>query len=382
MPSKPKKAIPVKRVVINTEAKHAQMIQVDDLLYDSRNPRFPKTLLGADEPGAIKWMLDNANIIELMNSIGEQGYFQGEPLVVVSSAVHPAKFEVIEGNRRLTAVKLLRNPALAPIKKKSVAEVAAGAKNKPDKLPCLEYSKPEEVLHFLAFRHVTGILAWDPLQKARYLKRLAETKELKKLDAVELRRHLAKEIGSTPNYVARLIAGLAVFEALEEAEFFGIPNLDAEGDRYSVLTTAVTSYNNIAHYLGLENVTDDQVSKIKKQNLEKLARWLFERNAEGVTRVPESRALKKLNRVIAKREALDRFESGRSLDEADLFTEGPLETFRAALEGAKSRLEVARDVVHLAVGLAEADIQAVEDVKGLATVISGAVKETRSSKNK
>jgi hypothetical protein len=45
-------------------------------------------------------------------------------------------------------------------------------------------------------------------------------------------------------------------------------------------------------------------------------------------------------------------------------------------------LEVARDVVHLAKGLADADIQSVEDVKGLATVISGAVKETRSAKGK
>src|SRR5256886_5857908 len=51
------------------------------------------------------WMLDNANIIELMNSIGEQGFFVGEPLVVIPSKTITGKYEVVEGNRRLTAVR-------------------------------------------------------------------------------------------------------------------------------------------------------------------------------------------------------------------------------------------------------------------------------------
>lgn len=359
-----------------------KLIPTEDLLFDSKNPRYPKTLLGADEPGVIKWMLDNANIIELMNSIGEQGYFSAEPLVVVPSLLHPGKFEVIEGNRRLTAVKLLQNPGLASVKRKSVSTVAAVAKQKPSELPCLVYDRQEDVLHFLAFRHVTGILAWDPLQKARYLKRLAGTDELKDLDRAELRRRLAKEIGSTPNYVARLLGGLAVFESIEEEDFFGIPNLDAESDRYTVLTTAVTSYSNIAKFLGLETATDSELSKVNKDHLKKLARWLFERSPGGKARVPESRDLQKLSRVIGKKEALARFEDGHSLEEADLLTDGPLEGFRSALEGAKSRLEVAREVVHLTAGqLTDADVRTVEEMKSLVTALAGAVKETRSSQD-
>ena len=56
------------------------MLPVRDLLFDPQNPRFPRPDTGDNEPDAIHWMLDNANIIELMNSIGEQGFFVGEPL--------------------------------------------------------------------------------------------------------------------------------------------------------------------------------------------------------------------------------------------------------------------------------------------------------------
>ena len=45
-------------------------------------------------------MLDNANIIELMNSIGEQGFFTSEPIEVINSKTK-GKYEVVEGNRRL-----------------------------------------------------------------------------------------------------------------------------------------------------------------------------------------------------------------------------------------------------------------------------------------
>lgn len=376
---KPKASVPSKSGASPGEpaGKALKLIRTEDLLFDSKNPRYPKTLLGADEAGVIKWMLDNANIIELMNSIGEQGYFSAEPLVVVPSSLHPGKFEVIEGNRRLTAVKLLRNPGLASVKKKSVSTVAGAAKQKPSELPCLVYERQGDVLHFLAFRHVTGILAWDPLQKARYLKRFAGTDEIKGLDRPELRRRLAKAIGSTPNYVARLLAGLAVFEAIEDADFFGIPNLDAEGDRYTVLTTAVTSYSNIAKFLGLETATDSELSKVNMDHLKKLARWLFERSPGGKARVPESRDLQKLSRVIGKKEALARFEDGLPLKNANLLAGEPLAEFRQSISQAKFYLEAARDAMEQGddherpVNVVLSEIQA---------MLSGLVKRSRLSK--
>ncbi len=46
-----------------------------------------------------------------MLSIGQQGYFPGEPLLAVKSN---GNYIVVEGNRRLAAVKLLNGDLLPP----------------------------------------------------------------------------------------------------------------------------------------------------------------------------------------------------------------------------------------------------------------------------
>lgn len=351
-----------------------KMLPVDDLLFDPHNPRFPTQGTGVSEPEAFRWMLDNANIIELMNSIGEQGFFVGEPLVVIPSKNDGRKYEVVEGNRRLTAVRLLHSPTLAPTKKTSVQEASDAAENKPDELPCLIFQKREEVLHYLAFRHVTGIQKWGPLQKARYLRQLADTDGFKKLSKVELRRRLAREIGTRPDYVGKLLAGLVVYEAVEENSFFEIPGLEDKEGWYSVLSTAVTSYKNIAEYLGMSGVTDDDATKLKKTHLKKLAEWLFRKNSEGVSRVAESRDLKKLARVVANSAALKKFESGTTLDDADLLTEGPAEAFRESLRQAKTRMELARDLVHRLEKVEERDLDEIREIRNLAVTVESAAK--------
>ena len=73
---------------------------VDLLDFDSLNPRLPNYLNKDNDGEVIEWMLKEANIVELMGSIGEQGYFEGEPLIVVPSKDKPKHFEVVEGNRR------------------------------------------------------------------------------------------------------------------------------------------------------------------------------------------------------------------------------------------------------------------------------------------
>ena len=350
------------------------MLKVDDLLFDPQNPRFPRHDTGDNETAVFHWMLDNANIIELMNSIGEQGFFVGEPLVVVPAKEAKGKFEVVEGNRRLTAVRLLHNPTLATTKKKSVEEASKAATNKPKELPCLIFQKRDEVLHYLAFRHVTGVQAWKPLQKARYLRQLAQTDGFKKLPKLDLRKRLAREIGTRPDYVGKLLAGLAVYEAIEEQSFFGIPGLeDAEG-WYTVLTTAVTSYKSIAGFLGLSGVTDDDAAKLKQTNLKKLSDWLFRKNSEGVARVPESRDIQKLARVVANAAALKKFEDGTTLDDADLLTEGPVEAFRESLRQAKTRMELARDLVHKLEKIEERDLTEIREIRNLAVTVESSAK--------
>ena len=366
-----KKAKPV------SHARNVTHVEVKLLDFDSLNPRLPNYLDKSDDAQVVEWMLKEANIVELMGSIGEQGYFEGEPLIVVPAKANAKHFEVVEGNRRLTAVKLLHNPELASARKSAVTEAAKAAHYKPEKLPVLKFDSRDEVLRYLAYRHITGIEPWNPLQKARYLKQLASSKDFRKLDKQELRRRLAKEIGSNSNYVARSLAGLAVYEAIEEAHYFDIPGLDEKTLSHSVLTTALT-YAAISNFIGLEGPTDDDISHLGKKELKELTRWIFEQNSEGQTRIGESRNLQKLARVVVEPngKALEKFRAGRPLAEADLLTSGPVEAFRNSLSEAKSRLETARDCVHLVEKFSADDGDLLKEIQKLSRLLSNHVDDT------
>lgn len=83
------------------------IVNIEKLHFDQLNPRLPKRLQGvSDEAMIIDYMLKNGNILELMKSIAEMGYSEAEPLLVVKDG---DAYIVVEGNRRLTALKLLNN---------------------------------------------------------------------------------------------------------------------------------------------------------------------------------------------------------------------------------------------------------------------------------
>lgn len=350
---------------------------IELLDFDSLNPRLPNYLNKGDNGDVINWMLKEANIVELMGSIGTQGYFEGEPLIVVPSRNKAKHFEVVEGNRRLTAVKLLHNPELASTRKTAVLEAAQASQIKPHKLPVLKFDNRDEVLRFLAYRHITGIEPWNPLQKARYLKQLATSNDFRKLKKNELRRQLAKEIGSNSNYVARMMAGLAVYDAIQDANYFDLPGLDEKkvSNSYSLLTTALT-YSAIAKYIGMEGPTDDEIRGLNKKHLKELTSWIFEENSEHQTRLGESRNLEKLARVVDEPKALAKFRAGRSLAEADLLTSGPLDAFRTSLSEAKARLETARDCVHLIEKFSNEDGDQLKEIQKLSRLLSNHVDDT------
>ena len=78
---------------------------------------------------------------------------------------------VVEGNRRLAALKLLQNPGLTDFRRTSISQLVEDAQHIPNEVPCIVYDTRDEILDYLGFRHVTGIKSWGPLSKARYLAR-------------------------------------------------------------------------------------------------------------------------------------------------------------------------------------------------------------------
>ncbi|MDM8548498.1 ParB N-terminal domain-containing protein [Desulfobacterales bacterium HSG2] len=99
------------------------MTDFGELHFDNReNPRLPARLAGADDRDILNYMVLNVSLPDLMRSVGEKGFFGGEPLLVIPDK-KKGGYTVVEGNRRLGAVRLLHNPGLSAVKKNSLRAV-------------------------------------------------------------------------------------------------------------------------------------------------------------------------------------------------------------------------------------------------------------------
>ncbi len=347
-----------------------EFVAVSDLGFDPENPRLPRSVDGGDEGEVLTWMLDDATIIELMDSIGSQGYFSGEPLLITSEpAVAPAKFAVIEGNRRLAALKLLLDPDAAPIRQRAVRQSSEEADFHPDSVAAIQFGSRDDVLDYLGYRHVTGVKEWDPLAKARYLDQLATRDNLTR-DPASLAA-LARRVGAgrRTDYVKRLLGTLDVYDFAYDRDFFELP-IREEDVEFAVLSTAL-SYRAIDHFVRPQSEYD-------RDAIRDLFSWLYvERNGSKV--VAESRRLRELAEVVASPAALDALRAGASLEDAHTLTAGPLAAFRELLEAAKTRLATAQGQFARVSGVETSDEEQLSEIFTLARDLRALVRSRLSA---
>lgn len=294
-------------------------IDLSNLKLDLENPRLPKSKQGIDEKTVIKFMLLDASTTELMLAIGENDFFIGEQLLVVpeldKEGEETGNFIVIEGNRRLTAVKLLNNSDLAEVKTETVKEIVAQADFKPLSIPCLVFDEKQDIMKYLGFRHITGIKSWRLLEKARYLEDL-RMEEFSGLPFLQACKEIAKIIGSSSNYIRRLLTSLKLYLRVEDQGFYEIDGLN---DTKFPLNYFVDSLNkvHIKSFIGVSTNVDRPLENLNIDNLKTIVHWWFEKT-EGQSRIiADSSGLKKLDAVLSKEISLTAFrDKGATIDEA------------------------------------------------------------------
>ncbi|MFD2524159.1 hypothetical protein [Emticicia soli] len=290
-------------------------IPIENLKLDLLNPRLPKSKQGKDEKTVIEYLLLEAATEELMIAIGKNGFFAGELLLVTEDLTEENKYIVIEGNRRLTAVKLLLHPSLATVKKVSVQEISTNAHFHPKEVPCLIFKEKEEILKYLGFRHITGIKSWRLLEKARYLSEM-KARDYSIISFQQSCVEIAKIIGSRSDYVKRLLIGYELYKLVEDEKFYQIDGLNDTRFYLNYFTDSLNK-ENIRKFLGVNIDSDNPLEGINKVNLKKIIYWWFEKN-QGQSRVlGDSEGLKLLDAVIGNSDALNSFEkNGTTIYEA------------------------------------------------------------------
>jgi hypothetical protein len=357
-----------------------EIINLDLLILDSNNPRLPKSKHGSNESEILKYMLGDSSLIELMLAIGENDFFPGEQLLVVPT--ENEKYKVVEGNRRLSALKILNNPDLATIQQSKVEKVIAETTFRPTEIPCLIFDNESEIFNYLGYRHITGIKEWKLLEKARYLYGLKNDR-FSNLSVNEAAREIAKVIGSKTPYVKRILIGFEVYKIIEEDEgFFQITDLNDTTFYFNYIADSLNKAN-IAILLGVDLNSTNPVENINIENLKMWAEWLFQKDREGKTRIiGDSYDLTSLNTILGNEEAKIAFmDAGYSLERALELTNPFDNQFISFIKKASESLEQADRIVSKVRVFTEITKDELRNLRPLSSKIYRTIQEREDEEN-
>ena len=291
-------------------------VKVSDLRLDLDNPRFVGLNFGT-EADMIAYLYENADLSELLLSILNSGYMDFEPIVV-----RRGDYKVLEGNRRVAALRLIRDTELRErLKIKLPGTVTTNAT--PDEIRAVFVENTTEARKYIGFKHINGPQKWDAMSKAKYAADWHA--EGAPLDEI------GKALGDTLNTVTRMLNGYHVYRQAVEAGF----DPDARSARrfaFSHLYTALTRQS-IKQWLELEDgPTAPLVPEHRVDRLLTLMSWLYGRgDAEPAVVKTQNPDLNRLADVIGNPRAREMLMSSRSLSTAYEEIEPPSTRLETAL---------------------------------------------------
>ena len=323
-----------------TEPFAPEQVRIDRLRLDGRNPRIQRVgeHLSQDEIVTILWR--EYSVDEVAWSIARNRYFQHEALFV---AEEDGEFVVIEGNRRLAAVRLLREPGLRKkVGATDLPEISPEEVAELDTLPVI-WRQREDVWQYVGFKHVNGPQAWGSFAKAEYIAWVRN-------DVGKSLSEIAETIGDRHRTVARLYRA---YMALQQARAAGAYDPDEQRVRkrfaFSHLYTGL-DYPGIGDFTGIAPLEPPQEEPIPSRRMKRfgeLCAWLWGDKTRGIK--PEVKTqnphLRQLDEALQSKSGLDALRAGLGLSVAYDVHRGDTALFREALVEARQALQKARGKV-------------------------------------
>ena len=153
-------------------------LSIDELLLDLVNPRLGSTSSQSEALANIV-RLNPGHFRNLMASIRDDGLDPGDSLYIVRSD-DGQDFVVLEGNRRLSALRVLSSPDvlagtdLSESEKKPLAQEATGfERSQVEPIRCVRFGDREDATDWIRRRHTgvkggEGRINWRPLEIQRF----------------------------------------------------------------------------------------------------------------------------------------------------------------------------------------------------------------------
>jgi|SRR5579871_202974 len=281
----------------------AGRVPLDQILLDPNNPRLLESRRtirripderisekGIQDETFNKMMADENDVKLLMDSIAEIGFLPVDKIVVRPLA--EGKFVVVEGNRRVTALKALQSEATSGEREldASLRETMAGI----DVL--VLGSAPESVDRdqwtLQGLRHLSGIKGWGLFQQAKAVEVL--------IDQVGLSpREASESVGLTVNRVNRLYRALGAFHQMQEDPDVGTK---VQPDMFSYFEEIIKRPSLKDGFLGFE---DEHRTFTNSENTQKFYSWILpDEELSNQKKIPRAIDVRFLEAIVASPDAM------------------------------------------------------------------------------
>lgn len=155
---------------MTTQSWQTKNLSVSSLHLDAKNPRLGRETLSRAPREIIQYLFEHDKAIEVAQSIASRGYFPNEPLLAVKEN---DRYVVVEGNRRLAALKALREPGLLEGSLERQVERLSRRITDPQgivKVPVTIAPSRRATDRQIAGRHIgSPVLAWQAENRASFI---------------------------------------------------------------------------------------------------------------------------------------------------------------------------------------------------------------------
>ena len=251
---------------------------LDELFLDPHNMRLGRGYTGPNvSQERLMQRMRGWSLEALAVSFLESGFWPQEAVIVVKENLYgrPPKLVVVEGNRRIAALKNLKQAADGDPPTRMWRRLLSESppdQNLFNRIPYLLSPSRADITAFIGFRHVTGIKEWPPTEKAQFIAQLVDD-EGKSYEVIR------KQIGSQTEAVRR---NYIAYRILLQMEDIGVDvDIDPDGldRRFSVLFLSLRHLG-VQSFLGVNIRAEPDEARVpvpedKTEDLAYFGKWLF-----------------------------------------------------------------------------------------------------------
>ncbi len=339
-------------------------LPVSELHFDRENPRLVEFGIEANtaEKDILAILWEAMDVMELVLSISSSGYFRHEPLIVTEEN---GRHVVLEGNRRLAALKVLTVDGLAAENKWQIPDISPELKAEIMQVPVI-FEGRENSWKYLGFKHVNGPAKWTSFAKAKYIAQVHREYGVPLAD-------IARQIGDGHKTVQRLYRGLMVYEQAEEQAGFDPSNRYTPRIFFSHLYTGLDKpgFSQFLELSAQEDENSRPVAASRMKELKEVCVWLFgDKEAEQPPVIKtQNPDLKNLDAVLQNHEALAALRAGEDLNKAYELSRPTGAVLEDALLAAKRELMRAKSYIPTVYDKSESLLKTAGSIANLADSI-------------